>query len=51
MLCDFWMALRASGSGVSMPQKIVSNAASRISARISGLLAIFSVASQERLTA
>ena len=41
------IACSASGSGVSMPQNTVSNKASRISARISGRLAMLSVASQE----
>ena len=50
-LCALSMAFRASGSGVSIPQKIVSNAASRIKARIAGERAMLRVASHERLTA
>src|ERR1700720_1903400 len=50
-LCALSMAFRASGSGVSIPQKIVPNAASRMKVRISGERAMLSVASQERLPA
>ena len=46
MLWSFCIAFSASGSGVSMPQKIVTKNASRIFSRISGRLAMFSVASQ-----
>src|ERR1700679_2201475 len=42
------MAFNATGSGVSMPQKMVEKNASRIPARISGRLAMFSVASQDK---
>ena len=47
MLCSLEIDLSASGSGVSMPQKIVVNAASRIRSRISGRLAMLSVASHD----
>ena len=47
MLCCFDIAFSAAGSGVSMPQKIVVNSASCISSRISGRLAMLSVASQD----
>ena len=46
MLWSLGIALSASGSGVSMPQNTVMKNASRIISRISGRLAMFSVASQ-----
>ncbi len=48
MLWSLCIAFSATGSGVSMPQKIVAKNASRMSDRISGRLAMFSVASQEK---
>jgi hypothetical protein len=42
------MALSASASGVSMPTKMPMNEVSRMSARISGCLAMLSVASQAK---
>src|SRR5213083_1292795 len=41
ILWSLCMAFSASGSGVSMPQKIVTKKASRIFSRISGRLAFF----------
>ncbi len=46
MLWSLCIAFNASGSGVSMPQNTVTKNASRIFSRISGRLAMFSVASQ-----
>ena len=48
--CFLSMPRKASGSGVSIPQKIVSNPASRMSARTSGVRAMLRVASQAKLS-
>ena len=51
LFCSLCIALSATGSGVSMPQKIVQKYASHIIASRSGDFAMFKVASQASCTA